>query len=122
MARPRADRISISGLKLMPRIGVSPGERRLPQGITADVSVWGDLEEAGMTDSLARTFNYSEILKLAVEVSQSKEFNLLESLGYEIGRAILRTFPVTRANVRLKKRPASTSELIDFVEVEVELP
>lgn len=122
MAGPRGDRISISGLKLMPRIGVSPGERRLPQGIIADVSVWGDFEEAGRTDSLARTVNYSEILKLAVEVSQSREFNLLEALGHEIGRAILGSFPVTRANVRLKKRPASTAELIDFVEVEVEVP
>ena len=114
------DRLTLANIKLMPRIGVTPGERRQPQLCQADVTVWGDFEAAAATDDLERALNYSRIHEKVVESAHAREFNLIETLTYQIARDILRSFPVRRVNVRLRKRPASLADKLDFIEVEAE--
>jgi 7,8-dihydroneopterin aldolase/epimerase/oxygenase len=114
------DRLTLSNIKLMPRIGVTPGERRQPQLCQADVTVWGDFEAAAATDDLERALNYSRIHEKVVESAHAREFNLIETLTYQIARDILRSFPVRKVNVRLRKRPASLADKLDFIEVEAE--
>lgn len=121
--RVREDRITIAGIKIRPRIGVTPGERRLPQPCQADVIIFGDFEAAASTDSLDRAINYSQVLAKVVETSNAKEYNLLETLAYSLGRAILQFFPAGhRVIVKVRKRPMSLVEKIDFIEVEVAQP
>jgi dihydroneopterin aldolase len=55
-----------------------------------------------------------------VECAHAREFNLLETLAYQLARDVLRSFPVQKVNVRLRKRPASLADKLDFIEVEVE--
>lgn len=112
----------LANVKLMPRIGVTTGERRQPQLCQADVTVWGDFNAAAATDDLDRALNYSKIYEKITESSQAKEFSLLETLAYQLARDVLRSFPVHKVNVRLRKRPASLVDKLDFVEVEVEEP
>ncbi len=118
----REDRITLSGIKIRPRIGVTPGERRLPQPCQADVTVYGDFEAAASTDALDRAINYSEVLATVLETASAREYNLLETLAYSIGRAILRAFPARRITVRVRKRPMSLVEKLDYIEIEVEQP
>jgi len=122
MGRSREDRITVSGVRLRPRIGVTPGERRMPQPCQADVEVWGDFEAAASTDSLDKAVNYSRIVERVIETAHAREFNLLETLGYTIAREVLRAFPAQRVRVRVRKRPESLIEKLDFVEVEVQEP
>ncbi len=119
-AKTRGDRITLSNVKLLPRIGVTPGERRLPQPCSADVTLWGDFEAASSTDSLNDAIDYSRVLDKIVEVAHAKEYNLMETLAYRISKEVLRCFPASRVSVRLRKRPAALKEKIDLVEVEVE--
>ncbi|MBP1600562.1 MAG: dihydroneopterin aldolase [Acidobacteria bacterium] len=114
------DRLTLANIRLMPRIGVTPGERRQPQLCQADVTVWGDFEAAAATDDLERALNYSRIHEKVVESAHAREFNLIETLTYQIARDILRSFPVRKVNVRLRKRPASLADKLDFIEVEAE--
>jgi dihydroneopterin aldolase len=114
------DRLTLANIKLMPRIGVTPGERRQPQLCQADVTVWGDFEAAAATDDLERALNYSRIHEKVVESAHAREFNLIETLTYQIARDILRSFPVRKVSVRLRKRPASLADKLDFIEVEAE--
>jgi 7,8-dihydroneopterin aldolase/epimerase/oxygenase len=116
----KMDRLTLVNIKLMPRIGVTPGERRQPQLCQADVTVWGDFEAAAATDDLERALNYSRIHEKVVESAHAREFNLLETLTYQIARDILKSFPVRKVNVRLRKRPASLADKLDFIEVEAE--
>lgn len=116
----RTDRVTVVGIKLQPRIGVTPGERRLPQPCEADVTLWGDFEAAASTDALNKALDYSRVLNVILETAHSREYNLVETLAYEIARGILRSFPADRVGVKVRKRPASLTEKIDFVEVEVE--
>lgn len=118
--RSHEERVTVNGIKLHPRIGVTPGERRLPQPCQADVTLWGDFEAAASTDSLDKALDYSQVLNLVMETAHSREYNLLETLAYQIARRVLQSFPAARVGVKVRKRPVSLMEKIDFVEVEVE--
>ncbi len=118
----REDRITLAGIKIRPRIGVTPGERRLPQPCLADVVIYGDFEAAASTDSLDRAINYSQVLLTVLETAVAREYNLLETLAYSLGRSILRAYPAHRVVVKVRKRPMSLVEKLDFIEVEVEQP
>ena len=116
----RKDRITIAGIKIRPRIGVTPGERRLPQPCQADVVISGDFGAAASTDHLDKAINYSRVLATVLETVNAREYNLLETLAYSLGRAVLESFPAERVAVRVRKRPMSLVEKVDFIEVEVE--
>ncbi len=107
------------GIKLRPRIGVTPGERRFPQACSADVAIWGDFEAAASTDDLADTLDYSSVLAKVIEVAHMREYNLVEALAYRIARGLLEAFPILRVNVKVRKQPASLIDKLDYIEVEV---
>jgi dihydroneopterin aldolase len=110
----------MAGIKLQPRIGVTPEERRLPQPCLTDVTLWGDFEAAASTDELDKALDYSRVLNVVLETAHSREYNLIETLAYEIARRVLRSFPADRVGVKVRKQPASLAEKMEFVEVEVE--
>jgi 7,8-dihydroneopterin aldolase/epimerase/oxygenase len=117
--RPQ-DRLVLVGIKLRPRLGVTPGERRFPQSCSADLIIWGDFEAAAATDDLSAALDYSKILAKVLDVAHQREYNLLETLAYRLGRAVLESFPAHRITVKVRKQPASLIEKLDHVEVEVE--
>ena len=116
----RQDLITLAGVKIFPRIGTSPEERASPQECWADLTIWGDFEAAASTDSLDKSIDYSRILSLVQETSSAQEYNLVETLAYKIVRILLQSFPVNRVRIKVRKRPASLLNQIDFVEIEVE--
>ncbi len=97
-------------------------ERQEPQSCTADITFWGDFEPAASTDSLDRAIDYSKVLSKSVEVAESGEYSLIETLAYRMARAILQDFPAYRVGIRLRKHPVSFSDKVDFVEIEIEEP
>jgi dihydroneopterin aldolase len=116
------DRITLSGIKLSPCLGVSPEERAMPCSCAADVTIWGDFEAAAATDDLSAAVDYSRVLAKVIEVSLRSECRLLETLAYRIGRAVLENFPVHHVNVRVRKQPAALLDALDWVEAEVQQP
>jgi dihydroneopterin aldolase len=114
------DKITLVGIRIEPRIGTTVEERNTPQECRADLTVWGDFEGAAALDSLNRSVDYSAILETVKRTAVSREYSLLETLAYRIVRNVLQDFPVSRARIKLRKRPASMLSEIDFVEVEVE--
>lgn len=116
----RDDRITLAGVKLHPRIGVSPKERSKPQECEADLTIWGDFEAAAATDSLDKSVDYCRVLDETRAVVETQDYVLVETLAYRIARTLLQKFPVSRINVRIRKRPAVLIDKIEFVEVEVE--
>ena len=117
--RSREDRITLAGIKLRPRIGVTPGERRLPQPCEADLTIWGNFEAAATTDSLDKAIDYTRLLELVFATAHAREYNLLESLAYRIAREILQAFPARRVGVRVRKRPAALVDKVDHIEIEM---
>ena len=109
---PTEPRITLAGIKLRPRIGVTPGERRQPQSCEADVTLWGDFEPAAHTDALDKTVDYSSVLTVVLDVAHAEEYNLIEALAHSIARRVRQRFPVRRVGVlarqytQTQKKPA----------------
>jgi len=116
----RQDRITLAGVKIFPRIGTTVEERAEPQECEADLILWGDFEAAAATDSLEKSVDYCRVLSLLQQTAGAQEYNLVETLVYRIVRTILQSFPADRVRVRVRKRPASLTGQLDFVEVEIE--
>jgi 7,8-dihydroneopterin aldolase/epimerase/oxygenase len=116
------DRITLSGVKLHPRVGATPEERSSPQECEADLTFWGDFQIAAASDSLDKSIDYCRVLDEMLRVVNAQEYVLVETLAYRLARSILRKFPANRVNIKLRKRPASLRSQIDFVEIEVEEP
>jgi 7,8-dihydroneopterin aldolase/epimerase/oxygenase len=114
------DRITLSGVRLQPRIGTTEEERREPQPCEADITFWGDFEAAASTDSLDKAIDYSRVLAKAIATAEAGEYNLVETLAYRLARSILQEFPAHKVGIRLRKRPLSLSGKLDFVEIEHE--
>jgi dihydroneopterin aldolase len=113
------DRISIVGLKIYPRIGITPEERSKPQECDADLTVWSNFQRAAAEDSLEKSVDYTKLVERAKATAVSCEYNLLETLAYRLVRDLLEGFPVARVCVKLRKRPAPLMGEMDFIEVEV---
>ena len=114
------DKLKLSGIKIFPRIGVTPEERAAPQECQADVVISGDWAEAADADDLARSIDYCLILEKVRAVAAAREYVLLETLAHVIAKSVLADFSVGSVNVRVRKRPAVLRDLLDFVEIEVE--
>jgi 7,8-dihydroneopterin aldolase/epimerase/oxygenase len=119
-AQFREDRITLAGLRIQPRLGVTPGERRRPQPCEADITLCGDFEAASSTDSLDRVVDYTAVLARVLEIAHAREYNLLETLAYALAREVLRAFPLQRVRVKVRKYPENYRDRLDFIEVEVE--
>ncbi len=118
--KSREDQITLSGIKLNPRIGTTPEERENPQECQADLIIWGNFEGAAAMDSLEGSIDYCQVLATVQQTACSREYNLLETLAYETVRRVLQDFPISRARIKVRKRPQILRSEIDFVEVEVE--
>ena len=114
------DKITLAGVKLFVHIGTSEEERRTQQECSADLTIWAALEAASATDSLEKSIDYSQILKIMQGIAGREEYHLIETLAYRIVRSVLQSFPVSRVRIKLRKRPTALAEHLDFVEVDVE--
>jgi 7,8-dihydroneopterin aldolase/epimerase/oxygenase len=113
-------KVLLSGIKIRPNLGVDAAERNVPQDCEADVAVWVNCKTAATTDELNRGLDYRLILKKVLEIAESREYSLLETLAYLITVGILHAFPVAKVSVKVRKRPAALAGLLGYVEVEVE--
>jgi dihydroneopterin aldolase len=120
LPRKSLDRITLSGVRLLPRVGTTEEERRNPQPCEADITFWGDFEAASSTDSLDQAIDYSRVLARAVATAESGEYHLIETLAYRLARTVLQEFPAFKVGIRLRKRPLALSGRLDFVEIELE--
>jgi dihydroneopterin aldolase len=105
------DRIELRGMSFYGHHGVREAERDQTQEFTVDIEVDADLEEAGHTDKLADTVDYTQLRAAAREVIEGPSRQLLESLAAAIAERALALPHVTAVSVRVAKRPASMQPL-----------
>jgi 7,8-dihydroneopterin aldolase/epimerase/oxygenase len=120
--KTRNDRITLAGIRIYPRIGTTPEERSNPQECEVDLSIWGDFRSAAAADSIDKSIDYCRVLEEVQGIAGAREYELVETLGHQISHTILQNFPVSRVNVKLRKRPAALLDQIEYIEMEVEEP
>ena len=98
------DSIHLEGMVFYAYHGSRPEERELGQRFVVDLDVQADLRQAGASDRLEDTVDYSRLYRLVKEVIEGPPRNLLEAVAEEVTRRVLEGFPlVEEVRVRIAK-------------------
>jgi dihydroneopterin aldolase len=92
--------VQIAGLELPGRHGALEREREAEQPFVYDVEL--ELDEPA-ADALEQTVDYREVVALIRELSDGRQFLLLESLAATLADAMLARFPAQSVRVRVRK-------------------
>jgi dihydroneopterin aldolase len=101
------DRIVLKGMSFQGRHGVRPAEREHAQEFKVDIEVECDLAEAGRSDRIEDTVDYTRVRAAAQAVIEGQSFKLIESLADRIADQVLHLPRVVAVSVRIAKRPVS---------------
>jgi dihydroneopterin aldolase len=112
-----SDRITLRGMSLMGRHGVTSEERAEAQPFEVDVVFRLDLSRPAASDDLADTVDYGAVFVLAREIVEGRSFHLLEALAAAIAEAVLAVFPVDEVEARVRKPKAPLPGAFETVEV-----
>ncbi len=100
-----SDHVFLEGLRFYAYHGVNPEERAQGQRFTVDVRLATDLREAGRTDDLRRTINYSAAFKRVRAIVEGPPRDLIEAVAEEIAEALLADFPAARSVTVTVRKP-----------------
>jgi dihydroneopterin aldolase len=99
-----SDRIVLSGLVFEGRHGYGDAERSKPQPVEVDLALSLDVREAGRTDDLARSVDYSAAARVVGRVIEGRSFRLIEAIAETIAAEVLAAYPAVEAvEVRVHK-------------------
>lgn len=117
--KKNCDRIIMSGMEFYGYHGVLPGERELGQPFIIDLEISCDLRDAGESDDLAKTVDYSRVFEMVKGIVTGEPFRLIEALAERIAGAVLADYPVAGVLVRVRKPHAPLKGTFSYVAVEV---
>jgi 7,8-dihydroneopterin aldolase/epimerase/oxygenase len=103
--------VELAGLEIPGRHGVEDWERETEQPFVYDLEL--ELAEPA-ADRLEETVDYREVVELVRGVSESRQFQLLESMAGAVATALLERFPLQRARVRVRKPTVRLGAPVDY--------
>lgn len=99
-----SDEVFLEGMWFYANHGVNPEERSQGQRFVVDVHLSVDLRQAGTSDDLTRTINYSSVYKRVKAIVEGPPRNLIEVVADEIATTMLAEFPsATAVTVTVRK-------------------
>ena len=99
--------------------GVEKAEKQLGGKYEVDLELWYNSFNAVTNDSIASAVNYQNVLFLVSDFMQNENYNLIETLAYNILNAIMEEFQlVEKVTIRIRKCNAPIRNIINYVEVE----
>jgi dihydroneopterin aldolase len=115
-----ADRIKLTNMVFYAYHGTSPEERKTGHRFEVDVEVYTDLSEAGQSDRLSDTINYTRLYHLTQELFTSRTYNLLEKVAALLADKIKSEFKPERVVVTVRKMIPPIPGNLDHIEVVIE--
>jgi len=108
-----SDEVFLEGMRFYGYHGVNPEEQALGQRFVVDVNLAADLRQAGRSDDLGDTVNYSAVAKCVRAIVEGPPRNLIEAVAEEIATALLSEQPQARSvTVTLRKTEAALKGII----------
>ncbi len=112
------DKVIIKNLAARGIIGINDWERVKPQEILINITIFGDLIKAGISDDITDSINYRTIAKGTQSLAENCQRNTVEALAADIAAFCLETPGVIKVKVRVEKPGAV--RFADSVGVEIE--
>ena len=113
------DVIRLVGLSVYGYHGVSAAEKETGRAFEIDCELQVDLAQAGHSDQLRDTVDYTQVYTLIKDVVEGKAYSLLEGLASELAGLLLDKFPVYRVTLQVRKLHPPIAGQIKHIEVEV---
>ncbi len=113
------DIIRLAGLSFYGYHGVSAAERETGRQFEVDCELEVDLADAGHSDSIKDTIDYSRVYAIIRETVESEAYSLLEGLANRLAVLLLDRFPVYRVTLRVRKLHPPVGGLVKHIEIEV---
>ena len=113
------DRIRLVNMTFYGYHGVSAAEKETGRRFEVDCELKVDLAEAGKTDRLNYTIDYSADYDLIADVVQNTSYSLLEGLAGHLASRLLDDFPAVEVMIRVRKMTPPINGLVDYIEVEL---
>jgi dihydroneopterin aldolase len=113
--------VDLHGLEVFGRHGVTEEERANGQVFLFDVQL--EVSDAALSDRLEDAVDYVEVADCVRDVSDRRQFALLEPLAAAAADEIVSRFRVTRVRVRVRKRDVRPAGLaVEWTAATVERP
>lgn len=113
-------RITIEGLKVPARIGVTEEERSTPQPLLISIYIDADLEQAARADDLGKTIDYDGVVASVEALVRDSECSLLEHLADKIAAQITADRRAKRATVEVAKQHPPVTQEVEKIAVTME--
>jgi len=111
-SHPFSDEIHIEQLEVSTRIGVPKEERANPQRLTVNISFWPYQDGCDLADRIERTVNYSTVVEETKNFVHDRSVNLIETLADRLAAHLLKTFPIQKVTVEVRKFPLQEAEYV----------
>lgn len=95
--------IFVRGLRVACHLGVPDDERASPQTVEIDIRLTPRMSFEAVGDSLAGTADYDAAARRVRGLAAERPRKLIETLAAEIAGMLLTEFPVTEAEVEIRK-------------------
>jgi dihydroneopterin aldolase len=112
--------VEVRDLRVFGRHGVHDEEREHGQDFLFDVEL--EVGERGTTDRLEDAVDYVEVARAVQEVSDGRQFNLLEALATAVADELEQRFAPERVRIRVRKPEVRPAGLDGTVSVTVTRP
>jgi 7,8-dihydroneopterin aldolase/epimerase/oxygenase len=109
--------VELAGLEIPGRHGVEERERESEQPFFYDVRL--QLAEPA-ADRIEETVDYRTAVELVREVSESRQFRLLEAMAAAVADALMERFPLETARVRVRKPQVQLDAPVEYSAATVE--
>ena len=103
MADALTRRFFLTGIETICSIGIHDFEKAAPQRVLIDIEVILDPEMEPAVDNIDDALNYDEIRQTVVDISQSRHFDLQETLARAVFNAVRSMKTVVGLRVRTSK-------------------
>lgn len=98
-----SDRIEIRDLLVRCIVGINPEERVKKQDVIINLTLFGDLRQAGQSDDIDDAINYKTLTKRVLDHVEESEYFLVEKMAHKIAEIAVQEFGVQRAIVSVEK-------------------
>lgn len=113
------DIIRLGGMAFYGYHGVTEAEKETGRMFEVDCELKVDLAEAGHSDRLKDTIDYSAVYEIIRKTMEDKAFSLLEAIACELASNLLDNFPIYEVTLKVRKMVPPIAGKINFIEVEV---
>jgi dihydroneopterin aldolase len=104
------DKIGLTGMIFFGKHGATKEEKQVEQEFIVDIEIEKPLDQAGRTDNLSSTIDYSEVYFVTQNVVENTSFNLIETIASTIAENLISKFSFDKVIIKVTKSKAPMGE------------